>query len=110
MPWAESDCRGWWRRPCDAHFHAANVSTFAYCFLTIAAANLLEAFGSAEQKARYMLPMLTGQLLRHDVFLGAAGRILARGYPHPRLAGWRWPFRITGNKMSNSGGEHRAVG
>ena len=39
-----------------AYFTAANVSTTAYMFLTIGAANLIEAFGSEEQKARFLPP------------------------------------------------------
>ncbi|MBI4191853.1 MAG: acyl-CoA dehydrogenase [Betaproteobacteria bacterium] len=99
LPWVVAQA-------CYAHFHAANVATFAYCFLTIAAANLLDAFGSAEQKQRYMRPMLSGR------FLGTmclsepqAGSSLAdirtRATP---LGGSR--YRITGSKMWISGGEH----
>jgi hypothetical protein len=46
---------------CLALFNAANVSTAAYPFLTIANANLIEAFGSEEQKRRYVAPLLEGR-------------------------------------------------
>src|SRR3546814_9491026 len=44
-----------------AHFKAANTPTIAYAFLTIAAANLIQAHGSAEQKRLWMAPMLDGR-------------------------------------------------
>ena len=46
---------------CLAMFNAANVSTAAYPFLTIANANLIEAFGSEEQKRQYLPPLLSGR-------------------------------------------------
>ena len=42
-------------------FTAANTSVTNYAFLTIAAANLLEAFGSEELKGRFLAPMLAGE-------------------------------------------------
>ncbi|MDF2642006.1 MAG: acyl-CoA dehydrogenase, partial [Pseudomonas sp.] len=43
---------------CFAHFQAANVGTTAYPFLTMGAANLIENFGSDEQKQRFLQPMI----------------------------------------------------
>ena len=39
---------------CLAWFNAANISTAAYPFLAIANGNLIEVFGTAEQKARWL--------------------------------------------------------
>ena len=54
LPWAVAQACACW-------FYGANVATSAYAFLTIAAANLLDVFGSEEQKARYLPPMLDGR-------------------------------------------------
>lgn len=48
---------------CLAIFRAANVSTSAYCFLTAANANLICAFGSEDQKRRYLPALLAGRWL-----------------------------------------------
>jgi butyryl-CoA dehydrogenase len=42
-------------------FSMANVATAAYPFLTTTAANLIDAFGSPEQKARFLKPMVEGR-------------------------------------------------
>ena len=91
---------------CAALFKGANVSTTGYLLLTRAAANLLEAHGSAEQKRRYMLPMNAGRffgtmcLSEPDV-----GSSLAdiRTRAVPRGDG---TYALRGNKMWISGGEH----
>jgi len=91
---------------CAALFKGANVSTTGYLLLTRAAANLLEAHGTQEQKQRYMLAMNTGRffgtmcLSEPDV-----GSSLAdiRTRAAPRGDG---TFAIRGNKMWISGGEH----
>lgn len=44
-----------------AYFNAANVATSGYPFLTIGAANLINEFGSNEQKENYLPPMQTGR-------------------------------------------------
>ena len=54
LPWVVNQA-------CSAIFQAANAATVAYPFLTIAAANVIEAFGSEEQKARYLPAMLDGR-------------------------------------------------
>ena len=46
---------------CNAYFNAANISTMAYPFITIAATNVLAAFASEEQKERYLLPLVEGR-------------------------------------------------
>jgi alkylation response protein AidB-like acyl-CoA dehydrogenase len=44
-----------------AHLEAANIGTASYPMLTAGAANLINAFGSEEQKQRWLPPMLTGR-------------------------------------------------
>jgi len=44
-----------------AWFQAANIATSGYPFLTLANANLLLAYGSAEQIDRYVRPMVDGR-------------------------------------------------
>ena len=91
---------------CMALFNAANVSTTAYAFLTVANANLIEAFGTADQKARYLPHLLSGR------FFGTmclsepqAGSSLSdiRTRAEPQADG---TYRLFGNKMWISGGEH----
>ena len=91
---------------CFAHFQAANVSTAAYPFLTIAAANLLEAFASQEQKALYMAPMLDGRFFGTMALSEPqAGSSLSdiRTAAEPAAEGH---YRLRGSKMWISGGEH----
>ena len=91
---------------CLAVFAAANVSTVGYGILTVAAANMLNAFGSENQKQLYLRPMLEGR------FFGTmcmsephAGSSLTdiRTEAQPQSDG---TYRITGTKMWISGGEH----
>jgi len=85
---------------------AANVATAGYAFLTIANAELLMTYGSAEQIDRYVRPMMSGR------FFGTmclsepqAGSSLAdiRTRAEPQEDG---AYRLFGNKMWISGGEH----
>ena len=91
---------------CYAHFQAANAGTFAYAMLTVAAANLLAAFGTEAQKARYLRPMLEGRffgtmcLSERDVG-SSVGDLKTRA--EPQLDG---SYRVIGSKMWISGGEH----
>ena len=91
---------------CIAWFDAANVSTAAYAFLTVANANLIQAFGSERQKARYLRPLLEGR------FFGTmclsepqAGSSLA-DIRTQAVAQPDGSYRLVGNKMWISGGEH----
>ena len=91
---------------CMALFNAANVSTTAYAFLTVANANLIEVFGSPEQKARY-LPHLSSGRFFGTMCLSEpqAGSSLSdiRTRAEPQADG---TYRLFGNKMWISGGEH----
>lgn len=99
LPWSVAQA-------CQLYFHAANVGTHAYCFLTIAAANLLNAFGSADQKGRFLEPLLTGRFLATMCLSEPqAGSSLADIKTRAEPIG-DGTYRIIGNKMWISGGEH----
>ncbi len=91
---------------CDAQLLAANASTAGYLLLARGVANLLGAFASPAQQARYRQPLLEGR------FLGTmclsepqAGSSLAdiSTRAEPMVDG---RYRISGQKMWISGGEH----
>lgn len=93
-----------------AYFQSANIATAAYPFLTIAAANLIEAHGSAAQKDRYLGRLISG------AFFGTmalsephAGSSLSdiRTTATPQDDG---TYAIKGGKMWTSGGEHEMGG
>ena len=91
---------------CFTFFQAANVATAAYPFLTIGAANLIDAFGSPEQKDRFMQPMLTGRFFGTMALSEPqAGSSLAdiRTKAVPNADG---SYSITGTKQWISAGEH----
>ena len=87
-------------------FSTANVSFGGYAMLTIGAGRLIAAFGSDEQKARWLAPMVEGR------FFGT----MALSEPHAgsNLADITTKaepledgrYRITGRKMWISGGDH----
>ena len=99
LPWVVTQA-------CMAMFQSANVSTAAYPFLTMAAANMLQAHGSQEQVGLFLRPMLEGR------FLGTmclsepqAGSSLAdiRTRAIPTAEGH---YLLSGNKMWISGGDN----
>lgn len=84
---------------------AANTPVSNYAFLTIAAANLLAAFGSEAQKDRYLAKMIAGEwfgtmCLSEPQAGSSLGDIRTRAVP--RADG---SYAITGSKMWISGGE-----
>jgi butyryl-CoA dehydrogenase len=93
-------------KACTAIFSSANVAFHSYAALTAGAANLLVTFGSADQRRRYVRPMLAGR------FTGT----MCLSEPHAgssltdiRSAAVRQPdgsYRLTGSKMWISGGDH----
>ncbi len=91
---------------CSAYFNAANISTTAYPFLTVAAANMLAAFGSDEHKERYLRPLVAGRFFGTMALSEPqAGSSLSdiRTKATPTGAGH---YLITGNKMWISAAEH----
>jgi alkylation response protein AidB-like acyl-CoA dehydrogenase len=97
-------------KACTAWFTGANVGTAGYPFLTVGNANLLLAHGNKAQVDTFVRPMLEGR------FFGTmclsepqAGSSLSdiKTRAEPDGEGVLGPqFRLTGNKMWISGGEH----
>jgi alkylation response protein AidB-like acyl-CoA dehydrogenase len=91
---------------CNAFLQAANIATAGYPFLTLANANLLLAYGSAEQIATYVQPMVEGRYFGTMCLSEpGAGSSLAdvSTAAEPRPDG---TYRIFGNKMWISAGDH----
>ncbi|QIH05820.1 MULTISPECIES: acyl-CoA dehydrogenase [unclassified Pseudomonas] len=91
---------------CFAHFQAANVGSSAYPFLTMGAANLIESFGSEEQKQRFLQPMIDGRFFGTMALTEPhAGSSLSDIRTRAEPAG-DGSYRIKGNKIFISGGDH----
>ncbi len=93
-------------KACMAWFMGANVATAGYPFLTIGNANLLLAHGTPEQIERFVKPMLAGRYfgtmcLSEPQAGSSLSDIKARAEPDGDGT-----YRLTGNKMWISGGEH----
>ena len=91
---------------CDAMFSAANPSTIAYPALARAAANLLAAHGSDDQKRRFMRPIIEGRwfgtMCLSEPHAGSSlADIRTTATPQPDGT-----YRITGAKMWISAGDH----
>ncbi|MHC6227735.1 acyl-CoA dehydrogenase [Pseudomonas sp. X10] len=91
---------------CFAHFQAANAGTTAYPFLTMGAANLIESFGSDEQKRLFLQPMIEGRYFGTMALTEPhAGSSLVDIRTRAEPAG-DGTYRIKGNKIFISGGDH----
>jgi alkylation response protein AidB-like acyl-CoA dehydrogenase len=93
-----------------AVFSAANICTGAYPFLTKSSANLIRAFGTDAQKARYLPPMIEGRWFGTMCLSEPhAGSSLAdiRSSATLRDDGH---YSIRGSKMWISTGEHELAG
>ena len=91
---------------CLAVFAAANVGTVGYGVLTVAAANMLNAFGSATQKQIFLQPLLEGRffgtMCMSEPHAGSSlTDILTKAKPQADGT-----YKFTGTKMWISGGEH----
>ncbi|MGB3172132.1 MAG: acyl-CoA dehydrogenase [Rhodococcus sp. (in: high G+C Gram-positive bacteria)] len=89
-----------------AWFQAANASTSAYPFLTMANANLIATYGTAEQIDHYVRPMLEGKYfgtmcLSEPQAGSSLADITTRAVKQDDGS-----YRITGTKMWISGGDH----
>lgn len=89
-----------------AIFNGANIATAAYPFLTVANANLLSAFGSDDQKQRYLGHLLSGRFfgtmcLSEPQAGSSLSDIVTRAEPQADGT-----YRLFGQKMWISGGEH----
>lgn len=91
---------------CLALFRAANVGTSAYCFLTAANANLIRAFGSDDQKRRYLPALLEGRWLGT---MALTEPNAGSSVPDLRSTATPLPdgrYAIRGQKIFISGGDH----
>lgn len=91
---------------CFAHFQSANAASTSYPFLTMGAANLIENFGSEEQKQRFLKPMIEGRFFGTMALTEPhAGSSLSdiRTRAQPAEDG---SYRLRGNKIFISGGDH----
>ncbi|WP_220348826.1 acyl-CoA dehydrogenase family protein [Alkalilimnicola ehrlichii] len=93
-------------RACMAYFNAANVSTTAYPFLTIGAANLVKSFAAPELRERFLPPMMDGRFsgtmaLTEPGQGSALGDIRTTAKPAEDGS-----YRLFGQKMFISGGDH----
>ena len=91
---------------CNGIFYAANVSTAGYPMLTMGAANLLAHHGTEQQKSTYMLPMIEGRFygtmcLSEPQAGSSLSDLRTKATPHEDGT-----YRVVGNKMWISGGEH----
>jgi len=91
---------------CNAYFNAANISTMAYPFITVAAANVLAAFGSEDQKEQYLRPLVDGHFfgtmaLSEPQAGSSLSDIRTKATPTDR-----GHYLIRGNKMWISAAEH----
>lgn len=90
---------------CFAHFQSANIATSSYSMLTMGVANLIEAFGSDAQKARYLQPIIDGRFfgtmaLTEPHAGSSLSDIRTKAEPHADGS-----YRIKGNKIFISGGD-----
>ena len=91
---------------CNAYFNAANISTTAYPFITVAAGNLLALYGNEAQKERYLSKLVAGKWFGTMALSEPhAGSSLSdiRTQATPTDEGH---YLITGNKMWISAAEH----
>ncbi|MBF7729868.1 acyl-CoA dehydrogenase [Pseudomonas sp. N040] len=90
---------------CFAHFQSANIATSSYSMLTMGASNLIESFGSAEQKARFLQPMIDGRFygtmaLTEPHAGSSLSDVRTKAEPHADGS-----YRLKGNKIFISGGD-----
>jgi alkylation response protein AidB-like acyl-CoA dehydrogenase len=92
------------------YFYAANIGTSAYALLTVGNANLLLAHASAAQIETFARPQLEGRYfgtmcLSEPQAGSSLSDISTRAEPDGDSA-WGPQYRVTGNKMWISGGDH----
>jgi alkylation response protein AidB-like acyl-CoA dehydrogenase len=99
-----------------AYFTAANIATTSYLFLTIGNSNTLLKTATARQVERFVRPMLAGKFfgtmcLSEPQAGSSLSDISTRAEPDPvdGPEGER-QYRLTGNKMWISAGEHDLAG
>jgi len=91
---------------CTEYLSGANMAMYMYVALTHGAANLVEAFGTESQKAKYLRKMYSGEWTGTMLLTepGAGSDVGAlETIATPNADG---TYNITGNKIFISGGEH----
>lgn len=93
------------RMACAYMFSVANIGTAGYPFLTVGAANLIDSFGSEDQKSRFLAPMVEGRFfgtmcLSEPQAGSSLSDIVTRAEPVDDGT-----YRIVGRKMWISGGD-----
>ncbi len=96
---------------CFAWFQAANVGSSSYPFLSIGNANLIVAHGTPEQVDTYVKPMIEGRFygtmcLSEPQAGSSLADITTRAEPHLVNGRPDGSYRLFGNKMWISAGEH----
>jgi alkylation response protein AidB-like acyl-CoA dehydrogenase len=93
-----------------AHFMAANIATAAYPMLTVANARVLVRFGTEAQITRYALPQIEGRWLGtmclSEPQAGSSLADITIRAVHEAEDDQGPRYRLTGNKMWISGGDH----
>jgi len=91
---------------CMSYFYGANVAFAGYGMLTLGAGNLIRSFGSEDQKARYLAPMLDGRFSGTMALTEAGqGSSLADITTTAELQP-DGSYRLSGSKMFISAGDH----
>jgi alkylation response protein AidB-like acyl-CoA dehydrogenase len=93
-----------------AYLHAANVGTSAYPLLTMGNANLLLAHGNAAQIETFVKPELEGRyfgtMCLSEPQAGSSLSDIATRADYECESAFGAQYRLTGNKMWISGGDH----
>ena len=99
LPWTVAQA-------CFAWFNAANISTAGYPFLTIANANLIRTFGSDAQKKKYLPSLVSGRFFGTMCLSEPQAGSSLSDIRTAAVANADGTYRLTGNKMWISAGEH----
>lgn len=104
--WGGTQMPGTLRAAASFIFSMANASTATYPLLTFDAASLIAAFGTEEQKERFLRPMVAGRFfgtlcLTESQAGSSLGDIVTRAGQNEDGS-----YSISGNKMWVAGGDH----
>ncbi|MEH6590399.1 MAG: acyl-CoA dehydrogenase [Halioglobus sp.] len=89
-----------------AYLSAAGSTTMGYIGLTNANANLINAHGTEEQKAKWLEPMLTGRFAGTMAMSEPGAGSSLSDLTTSAVSAEDGTYRITGNKIWISGGDH----
>lgn len=91
---------------CMAYFMGANVATAGYPFLTVGNANLILAHGTPQQIETYVKPLLAGRFMGTMCLSEPQAGSSLSDIKTRAVVQSDGTYRLTGNKMWISGGEH----